>query len=277
MVVALAVALLVSGCKVHPGGKCSVGAAACLDKTSGLFCGADGKYAIMSCRGGCTTSGRDVNCESSIASENDGCGEVGNVACSIDHSRALECGKDNKFIVGETCRGPRGCTVVAGSIDCDNDTSEVGDPCHAPGDYACTQDKALLLRCNDRKMAPRNACRGPKGCRVVERTREKKIDFLCDDSVAKEGDPCDTNGEETCALDKTAMYICQANAFVAYKTCTGPAGCTYDEPSDHYACDEGHVAAPVTPSATSPATVKKPMPAAPTNNAPPTNNKKKKK
>ena len=163
------------------------------------------------------------------------------MACTVDRKNALECGKDNKFAVGETCKGPRGCVVNATSIDCDNDTSDVGDPCHTIGDYACTSDRATLLRCDDHKMAPLNSCRGPKACRIFELPQEKKIDFVCDDSVAQENDPCDTNGEEACTMDKKAMYVCRANKFVTYKACPGPTGCAYEEHGDKYACDDYQV------------------------------------
>jgi hypothetical protein len=229
---------LLAGCKSHVGDICTVGQATCLDKTSGLFC-ANRKYAAMTCRGGCGISGRDVTCNNSLAAENDGCAEVGDVACANDRKNALECTKDNKFAVGETCKGPRGCVVNGNSIDCDNDMSDIGDPCHTAGDFACTSDKGLLLRCDDHKMTPLNACRGPKACRIFEMPQEKKIDFVCDDSVAEENDPCDTNGEEACTMDKKAMYVCRANKFVSYKVCPGSLGCVYEEKTDRYTCDEG--------------------------------------
>jgi hypothetical protein len=240
---AAAVGSGISGCKPHVGSSCTAGQAACLDKTSGLFCGADNKYAAMSCNGGCSISGRDVTCDNAQAALGDGCAEVGDVACETDKKNALQCGNDHKFAIGETCKGPRGCVVNGNAIDCDNDTSDIGDPCHTIGDYACTSDKALLLRCNDHKMDPLNSCRGPKACRIFELPQEKKIDFVCDDSVAQENDPCDTNGEEACTMDKKAMYVCKSNKFVSYKACPGGTGCTYEEHGDKYACDEGHAQA----------------------------------
>ena len=37
----------------------------------------------------------------------------------------------------------------------------------------------------DNKMTDLNSCRGPKACRVFELPQEKKVDFVCDDSVAQ--------------------------------------------------------------------------------------------
>jgi hypothetical protein len=68
---------------------------------------------------------------------------------------------------------------------------------------------------------------------------ENKVEFVCDDSIAKEGDACDTNGEEACAMDKKAILVCSANKFGKPRPCPGPKGCTYDEAGDRYACDDG--------------------------------------
>jgi hypothetical protein len=207
----------------------------------------------MSCSGGCRVSGSAVTCDNSIAELNDGCAQVGDLACTGDHKNALECGKDNKFAVTETCKGPRGCMITGDVIECDNDTSDISDPCRTPGDYACTSDKGMVLRCEDHKMAALNSCRGPKACRIFELPQEKKVDFVCDDSLAEEGDPCDTNGEEACAMNKKGMYVCRSNKFAEYRACSGPAGCTYEERGDKYACDVASKALP-TASASAAAT-----------------------
>lgn len=241
----LGVVLALTGCKAKPGDKCSTGQLACANKSTGLFCGSDGKFATMSCNGpsGCTGAGPGVSCDNATAAENDGCNTVGDVACSTDKKAALECSKDNKFAVGETCKGTGGCAISGDQITCDNDTSDVGDPCHFIGDYACTTDKGLVLRCDDHKMTALNTCRGPKSCRIIPQPAQNKVEFACDDSVAQLGDACDTNGEEACSMDKKSLYLCKSNKFATEKACGGAGGCSYDEHADHFGCDTGGGAA----------------------------------
>jgi hypothetical protein len=181
-------------------------------------------------------------CDNTYATVGDACDEPGDYACSVDHASALAC-KDFKFVVEETCRGARACKEMKDGLYCDNDLSEAGDPCHTNGDYACTPDKTMALRCVDHKMAPLNSCRGAKGCRVFELPEEKKTEFVCSDELAQENDPCDENGEEACTMDKKALLKCASNKFAAHKTCAGPGGCSFDPKGDKFACDEGSVAA----------------------------------
>jgi hypothetical protein len=176
-------------------------------------------------------------CDNSLATLSDGCAEKGDVACAVDKKAALEC-QDNKFVVGETCKGARGCEVKDGDkIRCDNDVSDADDPCHFVNDYACTPDKGMLLKCLDHKMTKLNSCRGHKGCRVFEIPEEKKIEFVCDDSVAMENDPCDEDNEHACSMDKKAIYVCKSNKFVSLKACPGPQGCSFDDKAEKFSCD----------------------------------------
>jgi hypothetical protein len=235
------VALVATGAACSPpkaGGKCSAGQAACTDGANALTCGADGKFTPMTCRGakGCTKAGSAINCDDSIAQENDGCDEENEVACSVDKKSALEC-HGNKFVVGETCKGAKACNVDGDKIQCDNDISDIGDPCHFIGDFACATDKSFALKCIDHKMAKLNSCRGAKGCQVVELPAVKKIEFLCDDSLAQLGDECDEDGEHACAMDKKSIYVCKASKFTAFKPCEGPKGCSFDEKGEKFECD----------------------------------------
>jgi hypothetical protein len=261
------VLLTLVGCKPKVGDSCSAGDQACLDPATGLFCGGDGKYTTMSCAGadgkggGCSGSGSTFACDNSISAIGDGCSQVGDVACTADRKAALECGKDNKFTVGETCKGPNGCVIKGDAITCDNDTSDLGDPCHFPGDYACTSDQGLVLRCDNHKMTALNTCRGPKHCRVFELPQEKKVQFDCDDSIANDGDACDTANEQACTADKKSMLVCKGNKFGSPTPCPGPAGCTHDEKADTYACDTGLGGA--APNGTAPATTGKGLPGKP--------------
>ena len=139
------VLLTLVGCKPKVGDSCSAGDQACLDPATGLFCGGDGKYTTMSCAGadgkggGCSGSGSTFACDNSISAIGDGCSQVGDVACTADRKAALECGKDNKFTVGETCKGAGGCTIKGDAITCDNDTS---DPQHVPRPQALPRVRA---------------------------------------------------------------------------------------------------------------------------------------
>jgi hypothetical protein len=230
----------VGGCKAKAGASCSAGQVACGEEKMGLFCGGDGTFHDMTCRGpaGCQQSGTVVNCDNAVASVGDGCNTPDDAACSMDYKAALLC-KGGAFAVAETCHGPGACKVAGDTITCDNDVSETGDPCRTPGDYACTGDRSSVLRCDAGKMAVLNTCRGPKQCAIVNHAAENKVEFVCDDSVAQAGDPCDTNGEEACSMDKKSILVCGDNKFGAPKVCAGPTGCNYDEKFDRYSCDQG--------------------------------------
>jgi hypothetical protein len=245
-----AVALLVA-CKPKAGGGCSGSAAVCVDKASALFC-ADGTFAPMACRGekGCAQSGTVVECDESIAVEQDACNAPDAIACTPDKKEALRC-TNKRFVIDETCKGPTGCKLdQEHKITCDNDIADVNDPCHFAGDYACTNDKSLVMRCEGNKMVPLNTCRGPGHCRIIQVPKTDKVDFFCDDSVAQDGDACDTNGEEACTMDKKGMFVCRGNKFGSVRPC--PGGCVHDERTDKYTCNDltpGDAGAPA-PSAT---------------------------
>jgi hypothetical protein len=249
VLLALSIALA-GGCKPKVGGSCSGAAAICEDKQTALFC-VDDKYSELACRGekGCVQDGAVVECDESIAEEKEACNSPDSIACTPDKKEALRC-TNRAFVVDETCKGPTGCKLDADrKVTCDNDIADVGDPCHFLGDYACTADKSLVMRCDANKMTPLNTCRGPRQCRIVQLPKQDKVQFLCDDSIAQEGDACDTNGEEACSIDKKSMYVCAGNKFGSPRACTGSAGCTYEERSDTYGCatDSG----PATPAPSS--------------------------
>jgi hypothetical protein len=195
-----------------------------------------GKYAAMPCQGaqGCTSQGNTSLCDNSIAAAGDACDEDGDFACSADKKAALSC-KESHFAVEETCKGARACALKTDGLYCDNDLSDPGDPCHAIGDYACTTDHKLALKCGaSHSMAPLNTCKGAKGCRVFEKPEEKKVEFLCDDSVADLNDPCDENGEKACTMDRKGILECRSNKFATLDSC--PRGCTFDEAAEKFEC-----------------------------------------
>jgi hypothetical protein len=237
-------ALSIPGCKSKPkvGDPCTAGQGECVDPKTMMAC-VKGAFASMLCQGaqGCTTQGTASQCDNSIAAAGDVCDENGDYACSADKAAALSC-KDNKFAVEETCKGARACALKADGLYCDNDISDLGDPCHTPGDYACTTDRKLALKCGaDHKMAALNTCKGDRGCRVFDKPEEKKLEFVCDDSVADVNDPCDENGEKACTLDRKAVLECRSNKFATLSACAG--GCSFDASGDKFECSDGATAA----------------------------------
>jgi hypothetical protein len=227
--------LLFAACKPKPGDKCSGGGLPlCADPASGLIC-ENGVVTVLPCRGvkGCSTSGSTVACDNSLALVDDACDQPNDVACSVDHKSALEC-QNAKFALAETCKGARGCAVDGDKISCDNDVADLGDPCQVEGDYACTSDKLMALKCTAHKFDALNTCRGKDACKVIELPEEKKTNFVCDDSIAQENDACDTPGEEACSLDKTEIFTCKANHFAKDRAC--PGGCSFDEKGERFTC-----------------------------------------
>jgi len=234
---------LPAGCRPKAGGSCTGVVATCTGKNSALFC-IDDRYAAISCQGdkGCAQNGAVVDCDESVANEQAPCNAPDSIACTPDHKEALRC-TNKRFVLDETCKGPTGCKVDSTQkISCDNDIADVNDPCHFIGDYACTTDRSLVLKCEGNKMVPLNTCRGPKQCHILSVANKDKVEFLCDDSVAQDGDACDTNGEDACTIDKKGMLVCRGNKFGSWRSCSG--GCVYEEKSDRYTCNDGDAGAP---------------------------------
>ncbi len=233
-----------AACKGTPkaGDTCTEGQGACIDPKSMMAC-IKGTFASMPCQGaaGCTSKGSVSDCDNSLSAVGDACDEAGDYACSLDKKTALSC-KGNKFVVEETCKGAGACALKKDGLYCDNDTSEPADPCHTVGDYACTSDKKLALKCGaDHAMAPLNSCKGAKGCVVVEHPEEKRVEFVCDDAVADANDPCDEDGEEACAIDRKGLLKCTGGRFSPEKSCA--RGCVFDSSGDKFDCDDGPGAA----------------------------------
>ncbi len=240
----LMLSLSVLACKAKPGDKCSgngPGLPSCAQPSSALAC-TGGVVTALPCRGpkGCTATSAQVECDNSLANAGDACDEPGDVACALDGKSALEC-QNGKFTLAEPCKGAHGCRVEGTEIACDNDVSDPGDPCRTEGDYACTSDKLMVLKCVNKKFVQLNACRGKDACRVMVLPEEKKVDFVCDDSLAKDFDPCDTENEGACTMDKKQYLRCHANHFVWDRDC--PGGCSFDDKGEHFEC----AAAPVFP------------------------------
>jgi hypothetical protein len=180
---------LATACKPRLGGKCTPGQATCQGDRSGLFCSRDGAYRSLDCRGrdGCQQEGARVTCDQSIAAVDDACTTPG-FACTADKKNALSC-QGGKFAAAQTCSGPFGCRTApydgfapggSGNILCDNDVASVGDPCLDEGDYACTSDRSLALRCSGKKMVIFREC-DVAHCSVAHRT-SKETDIECEGS-----------------------------------------------------------------------------------------------
>jgi hypothetical protein len=235
-----------AGCgKPKAGGKCTAGQIVCNDAKSGLFCGSDGTFQAVNCGGGagCQVSGQKAVCDQSVASANDACTGPG-YACSTDMKTAFQC-SGGKFVPAETCKGPGACKVAAGDIACDNDVSDLNDPCRDKGDYACTSDKTNALQCANNKMGLVNTCRGPGGCKIIH--QGKDVDIDCDMSIVQENDPCVIPDNEGCSLDKKTKLACKGatagmpGKYTSPVACPGPNGCsvTANKKNFKVTCDTG--------------------------------------
>ncbi len=106
------------------------------DKTMALQC-ADGKYGpIQTCRGpkACSVVRDksnpkvvDIDCDFSVAAENDPCNFPGNESCSADKRTRLTC-RGKKYTDATACTGPDGCAVrvngKSATVTCDNRVPE---------------------------------------------------------------------------------------------------------------------------------------------------------
>jgi len=190
LLLAAAVATVAAGRKPRRGDTCVFGQAECLGGDSALFCGMDGAYLAVACRGrdGCERDGARVSCDQSIALDGDACTRPG-FACSADLRSVLAC-REGQLTIAQRCEGPFGCRVApfdgfapggVGNVLCDNDVARSGDPCLDDGDRACTADRTEALVCSANRMVTLRRCDGPGGCSVVHRT-PKATDVECDSS-----------------------------------------------------------------------------------------------
>ncbi|HEY2404502.1 MAG TPA: hypothetical protein VGI10_00760 [Polyangiaceae bacterium] len=242
----LFVLALAFGCKPKPGGKCLGNASpVCFDPQQALICN-NGTYKSLSCRGakGCTTSATQLDCDNSLATLGDGCNTENDVACQLDKKAALQC-KSGKFELAATCKGAHGCASEDNEISCDDHVADLADPCHQNNNYACTSDKKALLQCVDNKFAALDSCKGSNGCRIFELPEEKKTDFSCDETLADENDPCDTDGNLACSGDKKELLSCKSKKYSVLKKC---GTCSFDDKGERFACD-GAVAGTNAPKA----------------------------
>jgi hypothetical protein len=224
---AVAVVAALGACsKPQVGGKCTAKIGVCVDDKSGLYCSGDGTYKAMTCNGdhGCKAEGSTIVCDNDVAAIGDGCDTPDDGACTADKKSLLQC-KSEKFVLVDTCKGPGACKIGNGSLNCDNDIADNGDPCSNEKNFACTSDKTMALQCNGGKYSPAQTCRGPKSCAIVH-SKGKQTDIDCDFSVAAENDPCVVAGNESCSADKKTMFTCTGGKYTNAVACPGDRGCT---------------------------------------------------
>jgi hypothetical protein len=228
VLLALLIVFVACGGKPAPGKPCkNVGRYVCMDPTTALYCNA-GTYQAIPCKGTKGCSGGTVNpaCDDDLAQEGDTCMATMNEnhACSTDHTKGLVC-KDGKYTTWLNCRGPTHCVVkpVLNSIECDDSYAENGDVCEKSGQLRCSVDRKMALRCRSGKYENDNSCRGQKECRYNNNS------LHCDDSVALEGDPCDTQDEVACSIDGKIELSCKANKYVKKQDCKRKDGCVVKE------------------------------------------------
>ena len=131
-------------------------------------------------------------------------------ACSPDKRATLAC-KSGAFVAARGCKGPRGCTMNGAAVVCDGEMP--GDPCANEGGGWCSADRHMMMVCKGGRFTAGNACRGPGGC-SLQGTKVK-----CDESVALQGDPCDTPGEMTCSIDKKMSLRCGGGRYTKAQDC----------------------------------------------------------
>jgi hypothetical protein len=223
IVVALAVVVSGGSCKPRPapGGKCAQhGKVTCEDPWGALYC-FDGVLERVTCRGpgGCVPDGDGVACDDAIAAEGDLCmmASIGNHACTPDGHEAVVC--EAKGYVGwRTCRGPKGCAVASGRVECDQTRADDGDACGSDGAFACSAAGPGMVRCDGERFRRVSGCRGPKGCSRDLATNKT----VCDDTVAAEGDPCATS-TNACSQDLHHELECHGGAWRVERECA--SGC----------------------------------------------------
>ncbi len=212
------VALLTS-CKPGVGSSCDKGEAKCLNKTAQLAC-EDGKYIETPCRGekGCSITPDGIRCDISANKADDRCSKDDEGAAACADPKTIVVCRGGKYLPSP-CRGPDGCQRKDGRAHCDTSVAEAGDACaESEKGKSCSKDGAQLLSCQGGKMATLFFCRGPDGCKIVD----KKLN--CDLTVAKLQDVCpgEMEGKHACTMDKKSILICKSKKFAADSDCDKP-------------------------------------------------------
>lgn len=146
------------------GDRCSrdeEGTAVCADGQTLMACRA-GQFVASPCRGpeGCTLLGEQALCDASVGLPGEACREDGKKACAVDHSVVLEC-KSRALAPLYLCRGPKGCSLVEGKLDCDMSVAREGDACdkRLEGHVACSPDHAATVLCKAGRFVADEKCK----------------------------------------------------------------------------------------------------------------------
>ncbi len=154
--------------------------------------------------------------------EGDACDEE--VASCIDGATALWC--DHGVVRRIGCHGEGGCRESLGEVRC---TPTIGDAC--VGATSTCEGTASWIRCVDGVIRQEASCRGPGGCRVVDRR------LLCDGSLAVVGDACwGLDGMGACTPDHASWVTCVAGTWQPHHACRGPDHCATS--GEELSCDE---------------------------------------
>jgi hypothetical protein len=222
---ALLLGSVVVACKPQAGGSCKPeGKEACVDEKSALACH-DGKWTPLTCRGqdGCFKGGGEEQCDQSTAQNGDACNLPDDYVCTADRKAMLQCSK-NKWTLVQNCLGDRGCVKDKQKVTCDNSVANVGDACREEEDYACAADGKTALACRKGQFVLASPCKGPKHCRVTS-AKDAGFKVECDDSIAEDGDPCETEEHFSCSADSRAILRCRGKKFKVEEKCRSKESC----------------------------------------------------
>ncbi len=138
------------------------------DKKSMLECKQNHWTRASNCLGqnGCVLVGKTVKCDNTIAELGDACTHPEDYACSPDKKVELVC-KGGKYTVSATCRGPKGCSLVAKQISCDDTRAVLNDACGKDQTYTCDMEGKSILVCRSGHYVVDEACKGKLNCRVL--------------------------------------------------------------------------------------------------------------
>lgn len=204
----------------HAGSACKGKTGLCKGDSTALICN-DGKYAEVACRGpkGCSISGGNMSCDSSLNSEDDKCPAVweGTGSCR-GTSKWVGC-HDGAYVVLD-CRGKTACKQTGTTSNCDQGVVDEGDACTDEDTASCSESGSEKFICKKGKMGSPVPCRGPEKCHSSP--DGKKI--LCDQSLGKEGDTCQSAGG-ACSVDGSATLHCANGKYVVSHICRGGGPC----------------------------------------------------
>lgn len=147
------------------GSACEKGTAECRDKSTGLVCGDDGKWALSECAGplGCRKTGTRVRCDFSPADDG--------ATCAPHEERQAYCragGQSMAICLSGTirhvpCRGPFACKDYGKDRPvCDMIQAKRGERCFLEkdgGSLACEVGGRAVLKCDGEKWSFVKACK----------------------------------------------------------------------------------------------------------------------